>query len=168
MEQHIGVVYSIPCHDCPKTYTGQSGQLLECRIKEHQRAVGNGDTNTWAMAEHAWQEQHNITWPAATILDSSQYLNSRLILEQWHIHQQPHPMNRERGYLPSAYCSLIRNKNKERQQSLFALLVLFIYPISVCQFHPLIYACHTHAHSTHCHNLSPNINFNFIIFSFVP
>ena len=114
MEQRTGVVYSIPCRDCPKTYVGQSGRSLECRVKEHQRAVKYGDTNTSAIAEHAWQEQHNINWPAATILDSNQYLHSRLILESWHIHQQPDPMNRERGSLPPIYCSLIRNKNKKQ------------------------------------------------------
>ena len=114
MEQRTGVVYSIPCRDCPKTYVGQSGRSLECRVKEHQRAVKYGDTNTSAIAEHAWQEQHNINWPVATILDSNQYLHSRLILESWHIHQQPDPMNRERGSLPPIYCSLIRNKNKKQ------------------------------------------------------
>ena len=71
MEQRTGVVYSIPCRYCPKTYIGQSGRSLECRIKEHQRAVKYGDTNTSAIAEHAWQEQHYINWPAATILDSN-------------------------------------------------------------------------------------------------
>ena len=114
MENQTGVVYSILCHDCPKTYVAQSGRLLECRIKEHERAVRNGGTNTPAIVVHVWQEQQSINWPVAMILDSSQYLNSRLILESWHIHQQPDPMNRERGSLPSVYCSLIRNKNKKQ------------------------------------------------------
>ena len=33
-----GVVYSIPCQDCDKTYIGQTGRTLEHRVKEHKRA----------------------------------------------------------------------------------------------------------------------------------
>lgn len=107
-EQLTGIVYSIPCKDCPKTYVGQSAQSLACRIKEHQQAVWNGNINSLAVAEHVWQEQHNIDRPAAMILDSNHYLYSRLILESWHIYQQPDPMNKERGPLPPVYCSLMK------------------------------------------------------------
>ena len=46
VERRTGIVYQIPCSDCSQTYVGQSGRTIVDRIKEHQRAVKNGDTNT--------------------------------------------------------------------------------------------------------------------------
>ena len=37
MEERKGVVYSIPCTDCPKVYIGQTGRCLKHRLKEHHR-----------------------------------------------------------------------------------------------------------------------------------
>ena len=56
-----GIIYRIPCKDCEHAYVGQSRHSLHCRVKEHQRAVRNGDTNASALAEHAWNEEHHIT-----------------------------------------------------------------------------------------------------------
>ena len=39
IEEWTGVVYRVTCKDCPKTYVGQSGHTLECRMKEHRRAT---------------------------------------------------------------------------------------------------------------------------------
>ena len=38
-----GVVYSIPCAECPPTYIGQTGRSLDHRLREHRRALKNGD-----------------------------------------------------------------------------------------------------------------------------
>ena len=46
-----GVVYRVPCKGCTKTYVGQSGRSLTCRLKEHQHAVRNGDVMASAIAE---------------------------------------------------------------------------------------------------------------------
>ena len=54
IHHQIGVVYRVPCRDCPQAYTGQSGRTLQCRVKEHKRAVEQGNTDTSAVAEHAW------------------------------------------------------------------------------------------------------------------
>ena len=50
-------------------YVGQSGRSLvcTCTMKEHKRAVRNGDLNSSALAEHVWQQQH---WEAAEVLES--------------------------------------------------------------------------------------------------
>ena len=52
MEERKGVVYSIPCTDCPKVYIGQTGRCLKLRLKEHHRALKNGDVAASAVAEH--------------------------------------------------------------------------------------------------------------------
>ena len=41
------VGFWIPCKDCTMAYVGLSGRSLTCRIKEHRRAVQNGDQNSW-------------------------------------------------------------------------------------------------------------------------
>ena len=48
-----GIIYRIPCRDCGHAYLGQSGCSLSSRVKEHQRAVRNGDINASALVEHA-------------------------------------------------------------------------------------------------------------------
>ncbi len=106
--EQVGVIYKIPCMDCTKAYIGQSGRTLAMRLKEHQRAVQNGDVNASAIAEHIWHDQHRIDWSAAEIVDSERYLCPKLMLESWHIHSEQDPLNRERGSLPIEYCSLIK------------------------------------------------------------
>ena len=95
-----GIMYRIPCKDCSKAYIGQSGRSLVCRIKEHRRAVQNGDVNSSAVAEHAWQRNHYFDWEAAGVIHSSSDWFLRCLIESWHIHREPDPMNRERGSLP--------------------------------------------------------------------
>ena len=56
--QQTGIVYRVPCRDCPQAYVGQSGHTLECRMKEHKRAVEHGNSDTSALVEHAWKEDH--------------------------------------------------------------------------------------------------------------
>ena len=34
-----GVVYQIPCKDCPKVYTGETGRRFSVREKEHSKDV---------------------------------------------------------------------------------------------------------------------------------
>jgi hypothetical protein len=49
------------------------------RLKEHQRAVCNGDVNASAITEHVWHEQHRMDCSAAEVVDSKQYLCPSLI-----------------------------------------------------------------------------------------
>ena len=106
VERRTGIVYQIPCKDCAQMYVGQSGRTIVDRVKEHQRVVKNGDTNTLAVAEHAWQHQHRMDWSAAEVLHYSQHRFSRCMLESWHIHHQSDSTNQERGPLFVLYRSL--------------------------------------------------------------
>ena len=108
-----GVVYRIPCRDCDQAYVGQSGRSLSCRVKEHQRAFPNGDTNASALAEHAWKEGHYVDWQNAEVLEANQqYWRPRCLLESWHINKESKPMNRERGPLPEIYRSLLTSRTE--------------------------------------------------------
>ena len=44
-----GVVYTIPCDQCPRCYVGQTGRCLEKRLAEHCRAVTNGMCWPWRL-----------------------------------------------------------------------------------------------------------------------
>ena len=101
-----GTVYKVPCKVCSKAYVGQSGRSLECRLKEHQCTVHNGNVAASAIAEHAWKYDHQTEWERARVLDSCRYLYARRMLESWHIHQCADPLNRERGPLPNIYSLL--------------------------------------------------------------
>ena len=65
----IGVVYRVPCRDCPQVYIGQSGRTLKCRMKEHKPAVEQGNTNTSAVVEHVWNKDHIVDWEAVEVLN---------------------------------------------------------------------------------------------------
>jgi len=48
-----GVVYKIPC-ECGKVYIGETGRVMQERIKEHDRAdIWLACTKTSAVSEHA-------------------------------------------------------------------------------------------------------------------
>lgn len=82
---------------------GQSKRLLATQIKEHQKAAFTGDCETSALAEQAMKTGHEIDWTNSNVLASCQFLDQRLYLESWYIHQQQNSLNREQGPLPSLY-----------------------------------------------------------------
>jgi len=52
-------------------------------------------------------KSHTIAWDEASVIDSNPHLHPQCALEAWHIRSKPHPLNRERGNLSSAYDWLI-------------------------------------------------------------
>ena len=38
-DKQCGVVYGVPCHNCSKTYVGETGRQLGTRIEEHRKEV---------------------------------------------------------------------------------------------------------------------------------
>ena len=69
--------------------------------------VGRQVPGASAAAEHAWQNHHHVDWEAAEVIDFSSDWYPRCLLESWHIHRKPDPMNRESGPLPQIYCTLL-------------------------------------------------------------
>ena len=104
-ENRSGVTYQIPCSRCPQTYIGQTGRTLGQRLKEHQRAVRNGNTSTSALADHVYSTGHQV-WNKAQIIDSCPHTSKRCLLESWMIQKQPSTLNRELGPLLPVYRQL--------------------------------------------------------------
>ena len=62
-----GVVYSIPCADCPATYIGETGRRLKVHMAEHKRGVKSKDPLN-GIAMHVQKTAHNINWQEARVL----------------------------------------------------------------------------------------------------
>ena len=102
-----GVVYSIPCAECPRTYIGQTGRSLDLRLQEHRRALKNGDVTASAVAEHVFTAGHQVDLSKASVIDYHPHTQTRCLLESWHIQHQQVPLNRERGPMPGLYATLL-------------------------------------------------------------
>ena len=102
-----GVVYSIPCAECPRTYIGQTGRSLDHRLREHRRALKNGDVGSSALAEHVFSANHQVDLSKAMVIDAHNHTQTRCMLESWHIQHHRSPLNREKGTLPGLYAALL-------------------------------------------------------------
>ena len=56
---HSCIVCHIP-YSCDKVYIGETVRKLEMRIKEHKVPCKKDVTEKYAVAEHAWTNQHPI------------------------------------------------------------------------------------------------------------
>ena len=118
-EERPGVIYKIKCI-CGDFYVGETKRTLATRIKEHKAACRLGAFERSAVAEHAWQEGHEINWDDVEILDTAKDLQERKVKESLYIRMVPRTclMNRDEGReLPSLWMRTIRNaKKRERLQ----------------------------------------------------
>ena len=107
MDQRTGVVYQIPCSDCPKVYIGQSGKSLKHQLVEDQQALRNGDVAASALAEHTWSTGQHVDPFKALVVDTQPFVTTRCLLESWHIQLHSDMLNRERGTLPREHTALL-------------------------------------------------------------
>ena len=76
-----GVVYSIPCAECPRTYIGQTGRSLDHRLREYRRALKNGDLGSSALVEHVFSSKHRVDLSKAVVIDTHNDTQTRCMLE---------------------------------------------------------------------------------------
>ena len=103
-----GVVYAIPCDQCPRCYVGQTGRSLEQRLGEHHRALRKGDVLASAVAEHVFTSGHQINLSKARVMDSHPHTQTWCLLDFMHIQYEQAPLNREEGMLPGTYTTLLK------------------------------------------------------------
>ena len=101
-----GVVYKIPCANCPASYIGQTGRRLHQRIQEHKRVVRQADFNSSALAEHAWNCEHPVDWSSIEVLANPRDYTSRIVEEAVSIRTTKNTLNRDSGALPTEYDNL--------------------------------------------------------------
>ena len=86
-------------------YIRQSVRNLEVIVKEHVRAVENGNTDASAITEHAWKSDHRISWEAVEVVDVSTelYRICTCMTESWHIRPKKETVDRDQGILSQIY-----------------------------------------------------------------
>jgi hypothetical protein len=89
--ERASVIYSIPCSDCGKTYTGETSKKMSTRIHEHKLALHRADKNS-LLWNHVAETGHEISFKNAKILDFASTKTERLILEA--IHSNTNTLNR--------------------------------------------------------------------------
>ncbi len=60
-----------------------------------------------AVAEHVFALGHQIDLSKARVMDSHPHIQTRCLLESWHIQHEQAPLNREKGTLPVLYTTLL-------------------------------------------------------------
>ena len=75
-----GVIYKINCA-CGDTYVGETGRILEIRMKEHKRVCIKADFEKSAVAKRAWLSGHYIDWDNVEVLDQENDLCGRKVKE---------------------------------------------------------------------------------------
>ncbi|KAJ8937075.1 hypothetical protein NQ318_009845 [Aromia moschata] len=84
---------------CGKSYIGQTGRSIQCRIKEHQRHTRLGNIDKSAIAEYVHtNENHKIDYENIRVLDKTTRFYPRIIRESLEIMKNNNNFNREDGY----------------------------------------------------------------------
>nr|VZI20302.1 unnamed protein product [Spirometra erinaceieuropaei] len=81
-EEQSGVVYRIPCQNCPCNYTGQTGRMLGSRIHEHKLAVRRGDALS-QVAAHTYEVDHEFDFAATKIVAHAGTKTGQGLIEAW-------------------------------------------------------------------------------------
>ena len=103
------LVYSIPCAECPCTYVCQTVEPLDHRLREHCRALKNGDLAASALAEHVFSCNHRVNLSTAWSShgDWHSHTQNCCMLESCYIQHQQVPLDRDRFTLFALYVVLL-------------------------------------------------------------
>ena len=78
-----GIIYQVPCHECPFVYIGQTKRDLKSQLSERKRAIKYQQSEKSALCEYSIALEHIIDWNVATILSAEKDYTKRLFAESW-------------------------------------------------------------------------------------
>jgi hypothetical protein len=67
-QQTAQCVCSIPC-ECGRSYFGETGRPLAMRLPEHRQSLKESLLEKSKLAQHAYEDGHNVGWDEARILE---------------------------------------------------------------------------------------------------
>ena len=97
-QKQTGVVYEIPCKDCPEVYVGETKRTLKVRLSEHRQAVKRGDPKN-GITVHVHKTNHCINWEGATVQRRAEGFWLRRTVEATQIRKATPNMNLDSGLL---------------------------------------------------------------------
>ena len=97
-QKQTGVVYKIPCKECPEVYVGETKRTLKVRLSEHRQAVKRGDPKN-GIAVHVQKTNHCINWEGATVQRRAEGFWQRRTVEAIQIKKATLNMNLDSGLL---------------------------------------------------------------------
>ena len=102
VDEITGIIYLVPCHDCPFVLHRQTKQDLKSQLSEHQRVIKYQQLKKSALCEHSITLHHITNWNKATILSTEKDYTKCLFAESWLINKSSNVINRNDGNtLPS-------------------------------------------------------------------
>ena len=60
VDEITGIIYQVPCHDCPFVYINQTKQDLKSRLSEHKRVIKYQQPEKSALCEHSITLDHTV------------------------------------------------------------------------------------------------------------
>ncbi|XP_030849793.1 uncharacterized protein LOC115927720 [Strongylocentrotus purpuratus] len=113
-----GIVYNIPCKGCDRSYIGEIARPIKERITEHKRDVRLRRTDNSAVAEHAWDNQHQPDWDGVQCLSQERHWYTRRVKEAINIRLNPNNFNKDNGIdIPEFWMRTIRRHDTRRPAS---------------------------------------------------
>ena len=97
-QKQTGVVYEIPCKDCPEMYVGEAKRTLKVTLGEHRQAVIQGDPKN-GIAVHVQKTIHCINWEGTTVQRRAEGFWLRRTVEAIQISKATPNMNLDSGLL---------------------------------------------------------------------
>ena len=67
--------------NAPSTYIDQTGRSLDHGLREHCRALKNGDLGSSALAEHVFSSNHRVDLSKTMVIDNHNHTQTRCMLD---------------------------------------------------------------------------------------
>ena len=99
------------CPDIHQRDTTETQRCLETRVKEHRDACNKGDAGKSAIAEHQWDQQHQVNWEGTRVLDRASRPVQHRVKEALYIQKTPtnNRLNRDERYeLPGCWIVAVK------------------------------------------------------------
>jgi hypothetical protein len=102
-------IYNIPC-ECGRSYVGETGRPLSVRIGEHKFNLQYDLLDKSKLAQHAFEEGHQISWNEATILQIEVNSRQRKYKEFAHMACMEIPISQPSLEFPPIWIPLIKKE----------------------------------------------------------
>ena len=107
-------VYRVPC-ECGATYIGETGRAIDTRISEHSRCIRLKQPDRSAIAEHALENGHKISFKETKVLWKAPSFWERKTKEAIEIYLEDNNLNRDKGIgLNNAWKPILRKIAQNR------------------------------------------------------